>query len=309
MSDKVLITDSLFIFDEHIEAIKNAGYNPVRLDKVKATEEELIEAIKGCVGYILGGVEHVTENVLNAAPDLKAICFTGTDFRHYVPSYEVATARGIKITNCPGANSGAVSQFALSLILTMLRRVPSLCLEGGTNFIITDEFEDLSIGVIGYGRIGQKVAQMLRSLGFNVMISTRSHQERATSDGFECVSLDKMISEADCISLHVEGVSSENMITANHIKALKNGAVIINTCRDKSIDREAMNKRLEDGSILFAADHHDNTITNKAPIGHVMMAKASSAYNTHRANKLGSDWSTESLLNILSGKDDKRIVN
>ncbi len=73
MKGKILITDSLFIFKQHEELIKGAGYDIERLDAPEATEEQLVEAIKGKVGYILGGIEKVTEKVVEAADELKVI--------------------------------------------------------------------------------------------------------------------------------------------------------------------------------------------------------------------------------------------
>lgn len=81
----ILITDSLFIFPEHENMLKNAGYEVERLDKPNATEEELISAIKGKTGYILGGIEKVTDKVLEAADQLKVIIFTGSDWLDFIP--------------------------------------------------------------------------------------------------------------------------------------------------------------------------------------------------------------------------------
>ena len=65
MNGKILVTDSLFLFDEHEKRLKDAGYEVVRLDKAAASEEELVEAIKGKDGYIIGGVEKVTKKVID----------------------------------------------------------------------------------------------------------------------------------------------------------------------------------------------------------------------------------------------------
>jgi phosphoglycerate dehydrogenase-like enzyme len=84
----ILITDSLFIFPEHEQQLKDAGYEVVRLDKPDATEAELCEAVKGKVGYILGGIEHVTQKVIDAADELKAIAFTGIDYKALITAWE-----------------------------------------------------------------------------------------------------------------------------------------------------------------------------------------------------------------------------
>ena len=108
---QILITDSLFIFPEHEKRLRDAGFEITRLDKPKATEEELIEAVKGKHGYILGGVEHITDKVIVSADVLEAICFTGSDWRHFIPGHESATKKGIAIANCPGVNAAAVAEY------------------------------------------------------------------------------------------------------------------------------------------------------------------------------------------------------
>src|SRR5579872_5267248 len=126
MSNKILVTDSLFIFAEHIKKLEEAGYEVVRLDKPKATEEELVEAVKGKVGYILGGVEKVTEPVVEAADELKAIVFTGTGYKGYIPAWELATKKGIIIANAPHANANAVAEWAFAGGIAMVRNLFAL---------------------------------------------------------------------------------------------------------------------------------------------------------------------------------------
>src|SRR6266508_4313994 len=90
MKGQILITDSLFVFPEHESILRSEGYEIIRLDKPDASEQELIKAVEGKVGYILGGIEKVTENVINAADTLRAIVFTGADWRQFIPGHAVA---------------------------------------------------------------------------------------------------------------------------------------------------------------------------------------------------------------------------
>lgn len=123
MKGKILVTDSLFIFKEHEEALRNAGYEIERLDKPEATEEELVAAVKGKVGYILGGIEKITDRVIEAADQLKVITFTGSDWQYFIPGHDLATKKGIGIANAPGANSGAVAEYTLAFMLAMTREI------------------------------------------------------------------------------------------------------------------------------------------------------------------------------------------
>src|SRR4051812_30727160 len=123
MAKKILITDSLFIFKQHEERLKAAGYEIERLDKPMATEEELIAAIKGKTGYILGGIEKVTDKVIAAADQLNAIVFTGSDWKAFITGYQSATDKHISIANTPGANSYAVGEYAITLMFAMIRNI------------------------------------------------------------------------------------------------------------------------------------------------------------------------------------------
>ena len=109
MNDKILVTDSLFIFDEHIKKLNGAGFEVERLDKPSATEDELVSALEGKVGYIVGGIERVTEPLLKRVDGLKVIGVTATAWQSFVPGAEIAKSKGIMIANTPHANASAVA--------------------------------------------------------------------------------------------------------------------------------------------------------------------------------------------------------
>ena len=109
MSNTILVTDNLYIDEQHVQTLQQAGLAVERLDTPCASEEELIAAIAGKVGYILGGTELVTPAVIAAANELKAIVYAGTDWQDFIPGYAQATERGILIANAPGANAYSVA--------------------------------------------------------------------------------------------------------------------------------------------------------------------------------------------------------
>ena len=88
MKGKVLITDTLFIGDDHVKQIEAAGYEVERLDNGNASEDELIQALNGKAGYVLGGIEKVTDKVIESAKDLKVIAFTGADWQALITGWE-----------------------------------------------------------------------------------------------------------------------------------------------------------------------------------------------------------------------------
>jgi phosphoglycerate dehydrogenase-like enzyme len=119
--NKILVTDSLFIKDEHAKKLEEAGFEVERLDKPNASEEELCQAVKGKVGYILGGTEKVTEKVIESADQLKVIVFTGTGWTGFIPAHEAASKKGIAIGAAPHLNAHAVAEFGMAMTLLMCR--------------------------------------------------------------------------------------------------------------------------------------------------------------------------------------------
>src|SRR3989344_1800440 len=146
MKEKILITDCLFIFPEHEKQLRDAGYEIERLNTPTASQEQLIERITGKVGYILGGVEKITDRVIDAADELKAIAFTGADWINFIPGHARATERGIAIANTPGANASAVSEYTITLLLAMIRDIFELGRTGKKKFETTRSLNQLTIG-------------------------------------------------------------------------------------------------------------------------------------------------------------------
>ncbi len=287
--------------------MSDKGLEVIRLDEVAASEDTLCAAIKDCTGYILGGIETVTDRVINAAPKLKAISFTGANYAHFIPAHEYATRKGIAITNCPRANANAVAEYTLALLLPMVRQIPQLSAPDGKSFYIAPAFADLTVGIIGFGAIGCLVAEKLKALGFKVIVNTRTAQAKVKAAGFECLDLPALVQRSDIVTLHVDKLHGNKLLNADLIAQLKIGAIVINTCFPEALDQSALITRIKAGKLTAAADDRVEATTN-LPVGHYVTTPHA-AYNTAAANKAASDMATQSIINVLSGRDDGYIVN
>src|SRR6266403_5742599 len=181
---KILVTDSLFISAKQEQQIRDAGYEVERLDKPNATEDELIQAVTGKVGYILGGIEHVTEKVIEAAVDLKVIAFTGADWKEHIPAWQLVTSRNIAVSNTPYTNSRAMAEWTLAGALAMVRNLFALGRTGNETSLTAPVFEDLQVGIVGMGHIGSTAADLFTGVGMHVSYWNRTpmqskHQELA----------------------------------------------------------------------------------------------------------------------------------
>jgi D-3-phosphoglycerate dehydrogenase / 2-oxoglutarate reductase len=305
----ILITDSLFIFKEHEDMLREGGYEIERLDVPKASEEQLVAAIKGKVGYILGGIEELTEPVVAAADSLRAIIFTGSDWRHFIPAHEVATARGIAIANAPGANSYAVAEYTIALMLGMVRNIFDLGRAGTNKFSTTSSLQNSTVGIVGMGKIGSRVAQMLHGLGVKELLytSTHPHREIETATGAKFVTLETLLQQSDIVTTHTPKHSGRLLGEAELLK-LRDGALIINCGSDATIDDAALLNELASGRLRAAMDHNPGGEFEKLALSNWYCSNESAAYNTRSANKIASDMAVTSIRNLLEiGKDQYKV--
>ena len=308
----ILITDSLFIFPEHEQKLKDAGFFIERLDKPEATEDELITALKGKSGYILGGIEKVTDTVIENSENLEVISFTGSDWRNFIPGIDSVNKRGIAITNCPGANSNAVSEYTISLLLAMTREIFDLGRTGIKTFQTTKSLAGSTIGIIGMGHIGEKVVRMLKTFRVKeIFYFSRTRKENLEQElGIKYVSIDELLKNSDIISLHASKEIGDYYFNKDYLTKMKNGSLLVNCSFENAINFDDLYPELESGRISCA---HDGEVKDERfknlPIKNWFNSNAHTAYNTYEANKLASDMATESIINIINTGNDKYKVN
>lgn len=304
---EILVTDSLFIFAEHVEKLEKAGYKVTRLDKPEATEEELIEALQGKSGYILGGIEKVTNKVIEAADKLEVISFTGSDPYGFIVGHELATNKGIAITNSPGANAHAVSEFTVSIMLAMTRNLCELTRTGGKTFQTTQSLKELTVGIVGMGRIGMTVTKMLHGLGVKAVLYTGPNEKQnVDAEYFE---LDELLKRSNIVSLHAPVTAGKGFIGKRELALMKDGVLIVDCGFIGGIDVEALYPELKSGRLRGFQDSPAPEKFNDLPYDTWMHSNAHTAYNTHEATRNGSDMAVESIINILETGEDQYQVN
>ena len=303
MNPIVLVTDSLFIYPQHEALLADAGFTVRRIDKPKATEEELIAGLRGAVGYILGGIETVTANVILNAPDLRAIAFTGSGYHEFIPGVDEATQRGIAITAAVGGNATAVAEFTLSLTLLLVRHLSELLAPGPSTFMTVRSFKDTTVGIVGFGNIGKAYKALLDTLGFRVLVV----DETDPQDGRR-LSLADVLTQTDIISLHVSKARGTNVLGQSELELLKDGAAIINCAFDGALDVASLAPHLHSGRLYYATDCPSATALNAKP-GHYIHSNAQTGFNVSENNQIISERATKSLINVLRSGSDDYIVN
>ena len=310
MNGTILVTDSLFIFDEHVKQLEAAGYEVVRLDKPEATEEELCDAVKGKVGYILGGIEKITDKVIDATDELRAIVFTGTGWKGYVSGWENAKDKGIMIGNVPDATNYSVAEYVITLIMAMNRRIFELGRTGKASFKTVKSLSEEKVGIIGLGRIGLQTAKMLKGLGTNeVSYWSRNEKEEGRTLGIEHQSLEDIFSQCDIICVCVADDAGINFIDADLLRSMKEGSLIVSISHEGIINEDSLYGSLAAGKLRAAIDYVPQERFKRLPEELVYFPNATTAYNTFKTLRLGSDSSVETMLNLLqTGDDNNRVL-
>lgn len=236
-------------------------FGEVTLYQHTDTEAEAIQRLAGQDILLVNKVP-ITENILAACPDLKLICVQATGYN--IVDCAAAARRGIPVCNVPSYGTAAVAQFTLALMLELCHQIGhhDRAVHGGkwchtANFCFWDtrqmELGGKTLGIIGFGRIGQAVAKLANAFGMNVIAysRTQSPQGREIAD---YVDLDTLYATSDFISLHCPLFpETTKMINSAAIAKMKDGAILINTSRGGLLDEQAVADALISGKLSAAA--------------------------------------------------------
>lgn len=225
------------------------------------TEAETIARIADAEIVLVNKVP-ITEAVLAACPNIKLICVQATGYN--VVDCTAAKRRNIPVTNVPSYGTAAVAQFTFGLMLELCHRIghhDRLVHQGrwcqSEMFCFWDtpqmELAGKTLGIIGFGRIGQAVAKLAQAFGMKVLAYSRTERPENRLLA-ESVSLDTLLAKSDMITLHCPLFpETEKMINAQAIEKMKAGAILINTARGGLLDEMAVAEALASGKLSAAA--------------------------------------------------------
>ncbi len=249
----VVVTPRSVSRDGHpaLQAIEQAGYRLVFPSPGKQpSEEELIKAMPGCVGY-LAGVEPVTRRVLEAADSLRVISRNGVGLDNL--DLEAAEERGIAVEPAFGANLRSVAELAIGHMLCAARSIAaadSTLKKGGWERTKGIELNGRTLGIVGFGSIGRIVAELGGCFGMRVLVHDPYLAADAELDERVArVELATLIAEADVLSLHCPPLQGAYLIGEAEIARMKPGAIIVNTARDGLVDSAAAASALRSGHL------------------------------------------------------------
>jgi D-3-phosphoglycerate dehydrogenase len=246
------------------EKIAEAGVDLLRANfdvdlGLEMSDEELREAIGAYDAILIRSATKLTAELIERAERLKVIGRAGTGVDNVdIPA---ATRRGIIVANAPESNSVAAAEHTLALALALFRNIPqaqATLVDGRweRSRFKGAELYGKTLGVIGFGRIGQLVAKRAQSfemdvVAFDKFVSAERFRELGV-DGM--ASVEEVFERADVITVHVPKTpETVNLIDAVAIAAMKDGVRIVNCARGELVDLDALTEGLESGKVAGAA--------------------------------------------------------
>ena len=252
---KILVCDP--VHEDGIEKLREAGFevdiNPT------ITGEELKAKVPNYNALIVRSRTKVTKEIIEMGDSLKVIGRAGAGLDNI--DVKAAEDKGIKVLNTPEAPAEAVAELTIGLMIALARGIPKAdkAMKEGKwikKKLIGWELRGKTLGVIGLGNIGEKVARIAKAIGMNILIHKRRPPppELLKELEAEFIPLHELLQRSDVVTIHVPLTpATHHMIGEREIQMMKDGAFLINTSRGAIVDEKALLKALQSGKLGGAA--------------------------------------------------------
>ena len=264
---KVLANDG--ISGSGIDKLEEYGFD---VDLTKVAQEQLIDYINtnSISTLLVRSATQVRKDIIDSCPSLKIIGRGGVGMDNI--DVEYAKSKGLHVINTPAASSKSVAELVFSHLFGCVRFLHesnrSMPLDGDSKFkdlkksyAKGTELSGKTIGIVGFGRIGQEVAKIAIGIGMNVLFYDKIHKEanlkldffdgQSTSFKINSSSFEDLLKESDFISVHIPA-TDKYIIDSKEISKMKNGVGILNLSRGGILNEEELLKNIENGKVSFA---------------------------------------------------------
>jgi D-3-phosphoglycerate dehydrogenase / 2-oxoglutarate reductase len=252
------------VIDDFHQAYQSAPGTPRLRERAEVTihedpfdsEDALVEALQGAEIVIANRERtHFTADLLKRLPDLRLISNTGTHFYHV--DVDAASKQGVLLSNAPGGSSPSVAELTIAMMVALVRRMPQNDLamrRGEWPMELFGSIEHKTLGVLGMGKIGTRVARAARALEMRVIAwGPTLTDERAAAAGVERVELDDLMGQSDFVSIHLTlSDLSHELVNRERIAMMKPTAYLINTARAAITDEASLVEALQQHRIAGA---------------------------------------------------------
>jgi phosphoglycerate dehydrogenase-like enzyme len=244
--------------DAHLQMLRALGPVTAALDRRSFSESEAIDLLKGATITIANPyILPLTGPVLESAESLKLVVLPITGFDRV--DLEIASRKGIRVVNSPDYSSEAVAEDAIALMLAVSRHVPEADSALRNGQLMTSPAEDKllgfelsgkTLGVVGLGRIGARVAEIARGFGMKIIAWDRNPKN---IEGVTQVPLEELLAQSDIVSLHLSlSKDTAGILNAARLRLMKPTAVLVNTARAELVDEQALYSALHEGRLAAA---------------------------------------------------------
>lgn len=255
---KITILEPLGVSEEELreiaKPITDKGHELVIHNEKTTDVEVLKERVQDSDALIIAN-SPLKREVIEAAKNLKMISVAFTGFDH-VDLY-ICKERGISVSNAAGYSTHSVAELAYGLMISLLRKIVPLdkvTRDGGTMAgYRQNDLYGRTLGVIGTGAIGKKVASLGLAFGCDVIAYNRSKDEELLNQGVKYMDLDDVLKNSDIVTVHLPLTGdTRGLISEDRLRLMKKDSLLINTARGPIVDNEALAKALNEDWIAGA---------------------------------------------------------
>lgn len=257
-SMKIVVMEPLGVAVEKIEnlsaALKSAGHEFIYYTTKETQQDKLLARVQDADIIMLAN-QPLNSDIINACPNLKmlSVAFTGVDH----VALDACRARKIMVCNAAGYSTNAVAELTFGLAISVIRNIvpcDARCRNAETkDGLVGFELFGKTFGVVGTGAIGSRVAKIAAAFGCKVLAYSRTEKQELIGAGVKYVRLDALLAQSDFVSLHVPLTdATRNLINAEAISKMKQGAVLLNTARGGVVDSRALADALNAGKLAGA---------------------------------------------------------
>lgn len=255
---KIIISE--FMDDASVDALR-AAFNTVYEPALVNNRSDLLALLRDAEALIVRNRTMVDAALLEAAPALRVVGRLGVG----LDNIDVAACeeRGIAVIPATGANAGAVAEYVIGTAMALLRQAYTRSAETAagkwprTELSKGREIAGKTLGLIGFGGIGQLTARLAQALGMTVIAYDPMFDETAAvwnNTGVACRTLDEVLTQSDIVSLHVPlNEQTRNLIGDAALAKMKKTSILINTSRGGIVDEAALSDALRSGRLSGAA--------------------------------------------------------
>lgn len=283
----------------------------------RSQDEEVLERMKDAEVVIINKVR-MTRERMEANPQLRYIGVLATGYD--VVDIKAAKELGIAVTNVPGYGTDTVAQYAIALLLEVTshighhaQRVKQGAWSDSTDWCFWDypllELSGRTMGIIGYGRIGRKVADIARAMGMRILY----HSAHPNPTDPECVSLTDLLRNSDVVTLHCPLTEhNESLINKDTLALMKKNAILINNARGKLINEHDLAAALKKKQIYAAALDvvREEPMSPDNPLAQLdnCLITPHISWASHEARARIMKIAADNLQSFLQGDKQNRIV-